>query len=229
MFITRGDGSPGVLPEARPLPKGPHGLPREEVERSQRERLLLAAAEAVGAKGYAATSVEDILKRAGVSRATFYQLYDDKLDCFLAAYRMASQIVAAVMLEGLQGDDADGGEDGSAPPTPIEQLDRLLGAYLRTLAENPTLARVFLVEVYAAGPAAVRQRRESLDQFVDVIASVFTGAPGVLGDPEQQRFAAEVLAGAVSSLVTNLVGTGEAERLPELHRPLIELAARITS
>ncbi len=230
MFITR-DGRPPGASGARRLPRGPHDLPREEVERSQRERLLLAAADAVGEKGYAATSVEDILKRAGVSRATFYQLYDDKLDCFLAAYRMASEVVAAVMLDDLAGlEPTEGsGHDGRERPDAIAQLDRLLGAYLQTLAENPTLARVFLVEVYAAGPSAIRQRRESLDQFVDLIAAVFAEAPGILGDDEQQRFAAEVLAGAVSSLVTNLVGVGEAERLPELHRPLMELAARITS
>src|SRR5690606_30880284 len=77
---------PALGPVKR-LPRGPHGLPREEVERSQRERLLTAAAEAVAEKGYASMSVADILKGASVSRTTFYQLFDDKLDCFLAACR----------------------------------------------------------------------------------------------------------------------------------------------
>src|SRR5690606_4624017 len=126
-----------ITSESRPLPKGPHGLSREEVERSQRERLLVGAATAVAEKGYAATSVGDILSRAGVSRTTFYQLFDDKLDCFLAAYRMASEVVAAVMAEEL----ARMGDGGASGASPLQRIDHLLEAYLRTLAENPALAR----------------------------------------------------------------------------------------
>lgn len=205
------------------LPRGPHGLSREEVERSQRERLLVGAAEAVAEKGYAATSVGDILERAGVSRTTFYQLFDDKLDCFLAAYRMASQLVAAVMAAELAGMEAD------ATSTPGAKLDRLLGAYLRTLADNPGLARVFLVEVYAAGAPAIEQRRDALDQFVDLVAATHGDADGLLGTAPHQRLAAEVLVGAVSSMVTTMVGVGEAHRLPELREPLMDLAAQLVA
>lgn len=203
------------------LPRGPHGLSREEVERSQRERLLVGAAEAVAEKGYAATSVEDILKRAGVSRTTFYQLYDGKLSCFLAAYSMAADVVAAVMAEELAR------LEGDASATSIEKLDRLLGAYLQTLADNPALARVFLVEVYAAGSAAIQQRRDSLDQFVDLLAATYEGSGGLLGTAPDQRFAAEMLVGAVSSMVTNMVGVGDTERLVELRQPLMGVAGRL--
>lgn len=206
------------------LPRGPHGLTREQVERSQRERLMAAAADAVAEKGYAATSVGDVLKRAGVSRTTFYQLYADKLDCFMAAYRMASEVVAAVMADEL-GSAEVGGAEG--PSDPMERLDRLLGSYLRTLSDNPGLARVFLVEVYAAGPRAIRQRRDSLDQFVDLLATTQGGPGGLLGAAPDPRFAAEVFVGAVSSMVTNLVGTGETHRLPELREPLMRLATRL--
>lgn len=201
------------------LPRGPHGLSREEVERSQRERLLLGAAEAVAEKGYAATSVADILRRAGVSRTTFYQQFDDKLDCFLAACAMATDILASMMIEELADIDDQ--------VTPLGQLDRLLGAYLRALADNPTLARVFLVEVYAAGPTAIQQRREALEGFVDLLAATHDGEEGLLGTRPEQRFAAEVLAGAVSSMVTNAVGAGRTETVPDLHAPLMEMADRI--
>lgn len=205
----------------RPLPKGPHRLSREEVESSQRERLLVGATEAIAEKGYAATSVGDILARASVSRTTFYQLFDDKLDCFLAACRMASEVVAAVMAEELTDLTAD--PSVSAP----ERLDRILEAYLQTLADNPVLARVFLVEVYAAGTPAILQRRDSLDQFVDLLAAAYGDAEGLLGTAPDQRFAAEALVGAVSSMVTTMVGVGESDRLPELREPLMRLAAQI--
>ena len=210
-------------PRVRPLPRGPHGLSREEVERSQRERLLAAAADAVAEKGYADTTVGDILGRAGVSRTTFYQLFDHKLDCFLAALRLAAEIVAAVLAEELERLDEE------PPATPLDKLDRLLGSYLQTLADNPALARVFLVEVFAAGADAIRQRHESLERFVDLLAALYGDADGLLGRAPEQRFAAEVLVGAVSSMVTTMVGTGETKRLPELREPLLRLAAQLTS
>ena len=68
------------------LPRGRHGLPREMVVRSQRERLLAAVVRVTAAKGYEATSVADILEEAGVGRESFYELFDDKRDCILAAH-----------------------------------------------------------------------------------------------------------------------------------------------
>src|SRR6476659_6461107 len=67
------------------LPRGRHGLPRELVERSQRERLLAAVVRVTVANGYESTTVGDILGEAGVGRESFYELFDDKLDCMLAA------------------------------------------------------------------------------------------------------------------------------------------------
>ena len=68
------------------LPRGPHRLAREEVLASQRGRMLAAIAEAVAEKGYAATTVADVVGRAGVSRKTFYEHFADKEECFLAAW-----------------------------------------------------------------------------------------------------------------------------------------------
>src|SRR3977135_2675206 len=92
----------------RALPRGPHGLSREEVEVSQRARLLQAATEAVAELGYVKTTVADVLARAGVSRATFYQLFRDKEDCFLAAYQLNADFVAAVMAAELERVRASG-------------------------------------------------------------------------------------------------------------------------
>lgn len=206
----------------RALPRGPHGLSREEVELSQRERLLQAATEAVAEIGYVKTTVAEILSRAGVSRATFYQLFDDREDCFQAAYRANADLVAAVMTEELERVRASGELD------PLERLDRVLGVYLASLRNAPALARVFLVEVYAAGPAAIEQRRESLERFVDIVAETHRGETGLLGTKPSQRFAAQAFVGAVSSLVTNAVGVGDTDGLPALRKPLMELAAQIT-
>jgi AcrR family transcriptional regulator len=204
------------------LPRGPHGLSREEVELSQRERLLRATTEAVADLGYVKATVAEILARAGVSRATFYQLFRDKEDCFQAAYEANAALVARVMALELERVRA-GGEDD-----PLARLDRVLGVYLAALREAPALARVFLVEVYAAGPAAIEQRRRSLEQFVDIVAETHRDEPGVIGTQPEQRFAAQALVGAVSSQVTNLVGIGDFDGLTDLREPLMRLAAQIT-
>jgi AcrR family transcriptional regulator len=206
---------------SRPLPRGPHKLSRDEVERSQRERLLQATTEAVAEKGYVATTVADILQLAGVSRTTFYQLFKDKQDCFLAAYRANADLVAEVMAVELDRLRASDETDALA------RLDRVLQTYLTALHDAPALARVFLVEVYAAGPPAIEQRRRSLEQFVDIVAETHRGETGMLGTRKDQRFAAEVLVGAVSSMVTNIVGVGDIGELPRLRKPLMALAARI--
>jgi AcrR family transcriptional regulator len=210
-----------VRDDKRPLPRGPHGLSRAEVQRSQRDRLLQATTDAVADLGYVKVSVADILERAGVSRATFYQLFRGKAECFEAAYRETAELVAAVLVAELDDMRADQEHD------PLVRLDRVLGTYLEVLQAAPALARVFLVEVYAAGPAAIEQRRESLEHFVDVVAETFRGQSGLLGAEPQQRFAAEVMVGAVSSMVTNIVGVGEPERLSSLREPLVGLAAQL--
>lgn len=208
--------------KARPLPRGPHGLSRDEVIRSQRERLLDAMTDAVAEKGYANTVVADVVQRSGVSRATFYQLFRDKDDCFRAAYQAHADLVARVMTSGLeqlrQSDDS-----------PLEKLDRILGLYLASLAAAPALARVFLVEVYAAGPKLIEQRRASLEQFVDVVAATHEGEDGLLGTRPDQRFAAEVLVGATSSMVTNIVGVGDLDELPKLQDKLMDVARTIVA
>ena len=208
--------------DRRALPRGPHGLSREEVELSQRERLLQATTEMVAERGYVKTTVADILARAGVSRATFYQLFRDREDCFEAAYRANAEMIAAVMAGELERVKASGELD------PLKRLDRVLGVYLTALRNAPALARVFLVEVYAAGPEAIEQRRASLERFVDIVAETHRGETGVLGTKASQRFAAQAFVGAVSSLVTNAVGVGDTDTLPALRAPLMRLAAQIT-
>jgi AcrR family transcriptional regulator len=176
--------------------------------------------EAVAEKGFAKTVVADVVTRSGVSRATFYAMFRDKEDCFQAAYALSAALVAEIMEAGLEELRAD-------ERSPLEMLERVLGLYIDTLAGAPALARVFLVEVYAAGPEAIAQRRASLDRFVDIVAATHAGRPGVLGDAPDQRFAAEMVVSAVSAAVTTIMGTGELHELQELRTKLIDLARRL--
>jgi hypothetical protein len=110
---------------------------------------------------------------------------------------------------------------------PLHLLDRVLTVYRQALQASPALARTFLVEVYAAGPRAVQQRRASLEAFVDLLAETHRGEPGLIGTEPHQRFAVEVLVPAVSSMVTQRVGSGDFGHLLDLRTPLLELAQAI--
>jgi len=82
------------------LPSGRHGLPRDVVVRSQRERMVEAMIGVVAEKGYTDATVADIISTAGVSRATFYEQFADKEDCFIAAYGAVMERMLTFVAEG---------------------------------------------------------------------------------------------------------------------------------
>jgi AcrR family transcriptional regulator len=180
----------------------------------------MAMIEAVAAKGYAATTVGDVVARSGVSRATFYELFDNKDDCFRATYARAAEQFATSLAAMVASDDPSGGMPLSAQC----RVDRLLTAYLDVLAAQPAFAKAFLVEVYAAGPDVVGQRRASLETFVDVVEALLGDARPATKRADR-RTVSRILVHAISSMVTQLVGVGEADRLTELKAPLMALVA----
>ncbi|WP_280230436.1 TetR/AcrR family transcriptional regulator [Nocardia cyriacigeorgica] len=201
----------------RQLPRGRHGLPREQVIASQRERILQAMGEAMVDNGYVGTSVAAILKKAGVSRETFYEQFRSKEDCFAAAYERA----VGQLLDRIAETDTAAVDSGDrAHIDPVERMRRLFGTYLQHLADDPAGARLFLVEVYAVGAKAVARRIELQDLFVERIAEVLDART-----PEQ-RFACRTLAAAVGAMVTGKIATDDLPGLLELREPLLELVVR---
>lgn len=213
MFAIASLGFVAVSQPAK-LPRGRHGLTREEVVGSQRERMLRGMAEAVAAHGYAKTSVAEVLRRAGVSRETFYENYTNKEECFLAAYDAAAEL-----LLGTVGEIAPATADVSErdePVGPVEQIDAMLARYLELLAHEPAIARTFLVEVYAAGQAALARRVEVQRRFVAAMAALVDARTA------RQRFACEMLVAATTTLATLRVCADETAELPDLHGPLMD-------
>lgn len=205
------DGAGPVLeaPEPR-LPRGRHQLPREEVEHAQRVRIVIGMAEAMNEKGYVGTPVADVIKRAGVSRETFYQLFSSKLDCFLAAFDLVADGLEAQLTASLEG-----------PGTPLERFDRGLATYLETLASAPAYARLFLVEVHAAGPEAMAQRTALQHRLADALADLFDA------QSDADRFACQMIVAAVSAMVTGPLVAGDVDALRRLHAPLLDHVRRV--
>ncbi|MGY4097973.1 TetR/AcrR family transcriptional regulator [Nocardia sp. R16R-3T] len=200
---------------ARQLPRGRHGLPREEVVASQRDRILSAMAEAMVERGYVGTSVAAILKRAGVSRETFYEQFHSKEDCFEAAYDRAVELLIANIANAIDDDGRD-----CADPSDPDRLGRILEAYFDGLIAEPAYARIYLVEVYAVGSKAIARRAELQESFVAMIADVLDART------DRQRFACQTLAAAVSAMVTARIAIDDLPGLRALREPLLELVRR---
>ncbi|MBO2452939.1 TetR/AcrR family transcriptional regulator [Actinomadura barringtoniae] len=192
------------------LPRGRHQLTREQVAASQRQRLLQGITEVVAEKGYVHTSVADVLKRAHVSRETFYEHFTDKQDCFLAAFETSAELLLGAVTDAV-----------GPPELPaLERFDQVLTHYLDGLAADSARARTFLLEVYAAGPAAASRRHEIQRQFVQLMLRVLLDDRGWrdLPDPE---FAAQMVVGGVAAMVTGKVAAGDHAALPGLRGPIM--------
>src|SRR3954452_67825 len=198
------------------LPRGRHAAPREVVRNSQRGRMLAAMAGAVGEKGYGAVAVADVIARAGVSRKTFYEHFDNKEECFLAAYDAGVELMLDAIDEAIRE---------AAPGGRVAIARAGTEGYLETSASNPAFARPFLIEVLAAGPRALERRAAVHARFADQLATIHRAARAGASDPGPHAFRACV--GAIHELVTYHVLRRGAETLPELLEPLVAVESAL--
>jgi AcrR family transcriptional regulator len=203
----------------RRLPRGAHGLDPGVVAASQRTRLLEAVGRAVSERGYAAATIDDIVRGAGVSKKTFYEHFRDKLHCFLAAYEAASDVLLARLRDAQ-----------SAPGGWLDRTRAGIVAYLRWLAAEPALARVFLIEVAAAGPVAAERRERLRDRYADLLRELQDDARAE--SPDLPRLPDEVfhaLVAAVDEVVVRRIRESGGADLPELEPVLLHLHVALLS
>ncbi len=134
--------------------KGPHGLTREQVQASQRQRLLDAALDVVGEYGYAAATVADITTAAGVSRTTFYEQFRNKMDAFLTAYGEFGRTFLA--------DIAD-----TPATTPVDTLTAAGERLVDWGRRRPLACRAFLLEIQAVGEEGLERRDRMMSLAVE--------------------------------------------------------------
>lgn len=208
-----GDGKPPPARDVTPrsLPRGRHAAAREVVLASQRGRLLEAMAACVAEQGYAATTVAQVIARAGVSRKTFYEQFPDKRACFLAAWELGTDILLEQVLAA--GAEADGWR---------ARLRAGTDAYLEVLAAEPDFARSFMIEVLSVGEEALAHRAETNERFAAALAETHAQAlaeGAQLGPVPPWAFRAA--AGAAWELTVEHLRTRGVEGLAEL-APQIE-------
>jgi AcrR family transcriptional regulator len=135
-------------------------MSREAVAETQRARAVKAMIEAVAERGYGKTHVVDVIERAGLSRKTFYELYEDKEECFLAAYDQVFGRLFAVTQEAFEG--------ASGRPW-AERIQAGVTVLVSELEGDPAAARFAVVEVLAAGSRALARRDAGIRRFTGFI------------------------------------------------------------
>ena len=171
---------------------------------ANRRRAVEAMTEVVGEQGYAETTVRDVLERARMSRRTFYQLFDNREHCFLAAYEQACRETLACL------------DHAPEPDEPFPQhLKRVLTPFLEHLAARPHFARLILVEPVAAGAAGLERHERTMRGLAERLARSRPAAAPGLG-PEELRLRCEASVGAVHRVVSARIVDGRARDLPGL-------------
>jgi AcrR family transcriptional regulator len=195
-----------ATPRLRP---GPSGLPRGQVTEIQRGRMLAAAVEAVEEVGYAHMTVAQVIGRARVSRKTFYDVFADREDCFLAAFDQAIDHAGALAKEAYEQES--GWRDGTRAG---------LARLLMLMDDEPGLARVCVVEALAAGPAVLERRAQVLEELAAVIdrGRALTSTTNRLPD-----VTAEGIVGAIFAVVYTRLLEGGKEPLTDLLGSLMSM------
>jgi AcrR family transcriptional regulator len=134
------------------------GLPRGHVTEIQRARMLSAAVEAIEVNGYARLTVAQVISRAKVSRKTFYDLFVDREDCFLAVFERTLEQMRARVVEAFEQESSwrEGVRAG-------------LAALLVFIDDEPELARLCVVDALGGGPRVLDERANVLVQLCEVI------------------------------------------------------------
>jgi AcrR family transcriptional regulator len=158
-----GHASQRIKPLYKRLPHGPHQLEQGEVARHQRARIHGAMVEAVARDGYEATSVKQVIGLAGVSRRSFYELFANREECFLATF----DVIAAREIAKVRNACAERHAEALQ-----ERLEAVFQAATQTLRDDPGAATLLLLDTLTLGPpGAERQRRAmaSIEQLLDLL------------------------------------------------------------
>ena len=184
---------------------------------ANRRRALAAMTEVVGERGYAETTVRDVLERARMSRRTFYQLFDNREHCFLAAYEHARG-------EALGWLDHRPGPKETFP----QHLTSALTQVLEHFAARPEFARLLLVEPPAVGPPGVERHERTMRELAERLARSRPAAAPSLG-PDELRLRCEASVGAVHRVVSARIVEGRARDLPGMVAELVGLVRALAA
>jgi AcrR family transcriptional regulator len=196
---------------SKPSPGRGEDAAREALPAPQRERILDAAEQLIAERGCTGTSIEALVKEAGVSSVTFYEFFAGKEECFVAAFDRA----------------VEAGEDELARVASAEELSwpEQIATGLRALSAlivtEPERARLCLVEAQTGGSELSAHFEAALDR---VAAKLREGRALATAPPDLPATHEEATAGALAWLLRERLETGDVEGLAELYPQLVDIA-----
>jgi AcrR family transcriptional regulator len=182
---------------------------RDRVADIQRARILAGLVEVVGEHGAGNVTVAHIVARSSVSRRTFYELFEDREDCFLAAFDETVRRIAESVIPAYEQSSRW-----------VEKMRSGLVALLGFLQDDPTAGRLVIVEALGAGTNALEHRRRILAQ---VIAAVDAGRDEARSSDGPSPMVAEGIVGGVLAVLHSRLIEGESASLLELTGPLMSM------
>jgi AcrR family transcriptional regulator len=172
----------------------------------QRRRLLLAIRELLGEDGLEGASVAAICKRAGVSRRTFYEVFDDREDCFLAAFDEGIERIGREVGPVYGSADRWSARVRAAVSTLLEHFDA-----------HPSVARMCVVETLRGGPEVLERRRRVVTALAAVVDE---GRADAKNDNGPLPLTAEGLVGGALAVIHARLSDPEQTSLTGLANPL---------
>jgi AcrR family transcriptional regulator len=196
--------------KASRLPRGPHALPQDVVIAHQRDRLLYATAAAMSEQGYAELTVRELIDRAGVSRRTFYQLFDDKIDCVYAAHERAFERLSKAIVDACR---AQG-------PWP-DRVAGAISAALEFAVDSPNEAQLVVVACHTASEPKLASRGHAAhEKLADLLRAGRQQAEVAHTPPELTE---QAVVGAAMAVVGARLLDGEVEGLRSLGPELTQI------
>lgn len=187
-------------------------LGREQVTDLQRARILAAMFDVSCERGAANVTVAHVVERSGVSRRTFYEVFEDREDCFLAAF---DQALAYACERVLPAYEAEGDWR--------KKVRAGLIALLAFLDEEPVIGRVLIVESLGGGRTALERRGEVIAKLTDAIDR---GGKAVKATSQLPPLTAEGVVGGVLSIIHSQLTSSSArseKRVIDLSNPLMSM------
>jgi AcrR family transcriptional regulator len=158
----------------------------------RRSRIAEAALALFAARGYAVTSVDDIVARARVSKSAFYESFDSKEDCFREVLSQeGGGLIRDVLAQAATGHQHH------------ERLRLGITAFVTSCFERPEVARLLIVESVGLSQAVEQIRHDLQARFADAVAEEVRHArphDPYYADKDPQVFGRAVV-GAVSDAV----------------------------
>jgi AcrR family transcriptional regulator len=177
------------------------GVPRRTLKRSQRQRLIDAMIELCAQRGFPTVTVTELCSHAGVSPVTFYEQFDSKEGCFLAAYQAcAEQIFGPMRAAAMNGDW-------------FGATRRALDTLLEGLHEDPDAGRILFTEALGAGPAVREDRSRVFSEFEGRIEEILERRPAGTQTVDVPLTA---VIGALRHIISRHLRTQAEDKLPAL-------------